>query len=108
MPRGVPGPVVSRIKAKKRPRGKPFPKGHKSGGRPKGVRNKFTGELKAAILNGVHSANPKGLEAWITALAKDTPTSAAALLGRLIPVEQHHHGAVTLNVITGVPRPKDD
>jgi len=46
------------------------------------VRNKFTGDLKSAILDGVHNAHPEGLEFWITALATDTPTSAAALLGR--------------------------
>ena len=93
MPRGVPGPVKKT--EGKRSRRDNLPPGP-GPGRPKGVPNKFTGELKAAILDGIHNANPHGLQAWITLLATETPTSAAALLGRLIPVsmqgqvEQHH------------------
>ena len=98
MPRGVPGPVVRKqgtVTEPKKPKPGTFTKGHKRGGRPKGIPNKFTGELKRAILDGVHNANEKGLQAWVTALAKDTPTSAAALLGRLIPTNLE--GSVDVN-----------
>ena len=72
---------------KRKPRGKPFVKGGAPGpGRPKGALNKFTEELKAAILDGIHNAHPEGLQAWVTVLATDNPASAAALLGRLIPL----------------------
>jgi hypothetical protein len=55
-------------------------------GRPKGVPNKFTGELKEAILAGVNGSHKLGVSGFVLKLALDTPTSAAALLGRLIPV----------------------
>jgi hypothetical protein len=86
MPRGVPGPVILPKKGEKKPRGRPFTKGHKLGGRPKGVPNKFTGDLKEAILAGVNGSHPLGVSGFVLKLSVETPTSAAALLGRLIPV----------------------
>ena len=55
-------------------------------GRPKGVPNKFNGELKEAILAGVNGSHKLGVSGFVLKLSLDTPTSAAALLGRLIPV----------------------
>jgi hypothetical protein len=55
-------------------------------GRPRGVPNKFTGDLKEAILAGVNGSNKLGVAGFVCDLSLDTPTSAAALLGRLIPV----------------------
>ena len=93
MPRGVPGPVIGVKKAFKRPgaHGRPptkgsFTKGHKRGGRPKGSPNKFTGDLKEAILAGVNGSHEQGVAGFVFKLSLDTPTAAAALLGRLIPV----------------------
>ena len=84
MPRGVPGPVKKTRANTKRPDqiggGKPGP------GRPKGVCNKFTGELKQTILNAVNSAHPEGLHGFIRDTSMETPTAAFALVGRLIPV----------------------
>src|SRR6185437_14710342 len=88
MPRGVPGPVKqskpnNRGKGKRPDQiggGKPGP------GRPRGVPNKFTGELKEAILAGVNGSNKQGVAGFVLDLALETPTSAAALLGRLIPM----------------------
>jgi hypothetical protein len=86
MPRGVPGPVVIPKKGQKRGAKKAnagsFTAGHKRGGRPRGVPNKFTGELKEAILAGVNGANKLGVAGFVCDLAQDIPTSAAALLGR--------------------------
>ena len=91
----VADPVVG---VKKRPRKRPgargrpatkgsFKKGCAPGpGRPRGVPNKFTGDLKEAILAGVNGSNEQGVAGFVLDLALDTPTSAAALLGRLIPV----------------------
>jgi hypothetical protein len=42
--------------------------------------------LKEAILAGVNGANKSGVAGFVCDLAQDIPTSAAALLGRLIPV----------------------
>jgi len=55
-------------------------------GRPRGCPNKFTGDLKEAILAGVNGSNKQGVAGFVLDLSLDTPTSAAALLGRLIPV----------------------
>lgn len=92
MPRGVPGPVIKTALNRKGNRrgktkeptqiggGKPGP------GRPPGVPNKFTGDLKEAILAGVNGSHEQGVAGFVLKLSWDTPTSAAALLGRLIPV----------------------
>ena len=98
MPRGVPGPVSVK-KTQKKPRGKPFEKGCKAGpGRPRGVPNKFTGDLKEAILAGVNGSNPLGVAGFVCDLSQNTPTSAAALLGRLIPVSMAGTPHATLTV----------
>jgi hypothetical protein len=93
MPRGVPGPVIGVRKVKKRPGaiGRPatkgsFVKGHKRGGRPKGVRNKFTEDLKQVILDGLHNTNDEGLFGFVRDTAIETPTAGLSILGRLIPV----------------------
>ena len=98
MPRGVPGPVSVK-KTQKKPRGKPFEKGCKPGpGRPRGVPNKFSGDLKEAILAGVNGSNEQGVAGFVLDLCLDTPTSAAALLGRLIPVSMAGMLDTTLTV----------
>jgi hypothetical protein len=83
MPRGVPGPVA---KPKRKANKGSFTKERPGPGRPRGVPNKFTGELKEAILAGVNGSNEQGVAGFVLDLSLNTPTSAAALLGRLIPV----------------------
>jgi len=91
MPRDLPGPVTNvprSVSLKKRQRKAnkgSFTKERPGPGRPRGVPNKFTGELKEAILAGVNGSNPLGVAGFVCDLSQDTPTSAAALLGRLIP-----------------------
>ena len=97
MPRGVPGPV-NRKEGKKKPRGGPFPKGHKLGGRPKGVPNKFSGQLKEALLSAFNGAHPDGLASWVLQEAKANPKAGLALLGRLIPVSTEGTLDTTLTV----------
>src|SRR5580704_6940382 len=95
MPRGVPGPVLGVKKTARigknpnmvRPKrpdqiggGKPGP------GRPKGVRNKFTEDLKQVILDGLHNTNDEGLFGFVRDTAIETPTAGLSILGRLIPV----------------------
>ena len=60
--------------------------------------NKFTGDLKEAILAGVNGSNPLGVAGFVLDLSLDTPTSAAALLGRLIPVSMAGALDATLTV----------
>src|SRR3984957_16672140 len=91
MPRGVPGPV--KIGVKKTPGKRLATKGsftkenpRPGPGRPRGVPNKFTGDLKEAILAGVNGSHTLGVAGFVLKLSLDTPPSAAALLGRLIPV----------------------
>jgi hypothetical protein len=92
MPRGLPGPVtnvprpVSLKKRQRKANKGSFTKERPGPGRPRGVPNKFTGELKEAILAGVNGSNKQGVAGFVLDLSLDTPTSAAALLGRLIPV----------------------
>jgi hypothetical protein len=62
------------------------------------VPNKFTGELKEAILAGINGANKLGVAGFVCDLAQDIPTSAAALLGRLIPVNMAGALDATLTV----------
>src|ERR1700729_615231 len=92
MPRDLPGPVtnvprpVSLKKRQRKANKGSFTKERPGPGRPRGVPNKFTGELKEAILAGVNGSNKQGVAGFVLDLSVDTPTSAAALLGRLIPV----------------------
>jgi len=62
------------------------------------VPNKFTGELKEAILAGVNGSNKQGVAGFVLDLSLNTPTSAAALLGRLIPVSTEGTLDTTLTV----------
>jgi hypothetical protein len=50
------------------------------------VRHPYLLELKEAILAGVNGSNKQGVAGFVLDLSLNTPTSAAALLGRLIPV----------------------
>jgi hypothetical protein len=72
----------------------------RQGSRDRGVPNKFTGDLKQAILAAFNGAHPEGLAHWVCDQAQDNPTSAMALLGRLIPVsmegEIDHTHTVTI------------
>ena len=91
MPRDLPGPVtnvprpVSLKKRQRKANKGSFTKERPGPGRPRGVPNKFTGELKEAILAGVNGSNPLGVAGFVLDLSLDTPTSAAALLGAAHP-----------------------
>jgi hypothetical protein len=88
MPRGIPGPVVDGPK-KKANKGT-FTKERPGPGRPKGVPNKFTQDLREAILAGINGSHPDGITGFVQALAMESPTAAAALLGRFVPLQTEH------------------
>lgn len=104
MPRDLPGPVtnvprpVSLKKRQRKANKGSFTKERPGPGRPRGVPNKFTGELKEAILAGVNGSNKQGVAGFVLDLSLNTPTSAAALLGRLIPVSTQGTLGATLTV----------
>ena len=86
MPRDLPGPVtnvprpVSLKKRQRKANKGSFTKERPGPGRPRGVPNKFTGELKEAILAGVNGSNKQGVAGFVLDLSLNTPTSAAALV----------------------------
>jgi hypothetical protein len=61
-------------------------------GRPKGVPNKTTTQLKEAILGaatdvGEDGEGKKGLVGYLTTLAKAEPKAFASLLGKVLPLQ---------------------
>lgn len=59
-------------------------RGKKTGGRKKGIPNKFTGELREMILNALAGAG--GVE-YLKARAVDTPGPFLALVGKVLPLQ---------------------
>ena len=62
------------------------------------MRHPYLLELKEAILAGVNGSNKQGVAGFVLDLSLNTPTSAAALLGRLIPVSTQGALDATLTV----------
>ena len=80
-----------------------FKKGRKGGpGRPKGVQNAVTREVKEMILNALAKA---GGEAYLVRRAKKNPNAFLALLGKVLPLQVTGEGGgpleVTHKVTTG-------
>lgn len=61
-----------------------FPKGHKLSGSRKGIPNKVTADVKAAILEAFEEA---GGVKYLTAVARDNPQTFCALLGKVLPTQ---------------------
>ncbi|WP_369722918.1 hypothetical protein AB8Z38_02320 [Bradyrhizobium sp. LLZ17] len=69
---------------------KKFKPGERPVGRAKGTQNKFTRELKEAIITAAElskHSKKKGLVGYVTYLADDKPGLFASLLSRLIPLQ---------------------
>lgn len=58
--------------------------GVKTGGRQKGTPNKFTGELRAAILGALEDV---GGQRYLVKIAKENPAVFCALLGKVLPMQ---------------------
>jgi hypothetical protein len=74
---------VSEKITKKKPRGKPF-NGQPGPGRPKGVPNKQTREIKEMLMQSLEDAG--GAE-YFRQLAETNSSAYASLLGKIIPAE---------------------
>jgi hypothetical protein len=75
-------------------------------GRPKGVPNKLNASLREMILAALSDA---GGAAYLARQAEASPAAFLALLGRILPLQMagDEGGAVTIQVVTGVPRWND-
>src|ERR1700722_2802019 len=96
MPRGHPGPTVKPPasdnkpgeKRKLKPRGKPFEKGNRNGGRPKGSPNKISRDLKEAYLMAANLAGgEEGLVGYLkTQALQSNPSPFMPGLAKLLPL----------------------
>jgi len=75
---------VSEKITKKKPRGKPFDGSTPGPGRPAGVPNKQTKEIKEMLMQSLMDAG--GAE-YFTQLAESNSSAYASLLGKIIPAE---------------------
>lgn len=76
-------------------------------GRKAGTPNKVTATVRETFLKvfGELQSDPKAnLLVW----AQGNPTEFYKLSSKLIPVDMAVQGGLTLNVVTGVPRPADN
>ena len=79
-------------------------------GRPKGSVNKTTALLKDAILKAAENAGNKvgdaGLVSYLEQQAEENPGPFMALLGKVLPMQVtgEDGGAISIQVVTGVPR----
>lgn len=76
-------------------------------GRPKGVPNKLTGDVKAMILAALDEAGGKD---YLLKQSQENPTAFMTLIGKVLPmtVAGADGGPMAITVFTGVPRDGDD
>lgn len=72
-------------------------------GRPKGVPNKLTRDIKEMIVGALHA---KGGQKYLEQAADKNMAAFLALVGRVLPLQVSGEGggAIPIQVITGVPR----
>ena len=108
MPRGYRGTVPPSDKQpgekrKLKPRGKPFEPGNRNGGRPRGVPNKITRDIKEAYLAAANLAGGKdGLVGYLLQQARqDNPSPFMTGLSKLIPaqVEAKVDGSIIVELV---------
>jgi hypothetical protein len=82
--------------------------GKRSGaGRPKGAVSQETADIKAMVVGALQSV---GGEQYLAERARDQPVAFMNLVGRVLPhqISGDGTGAVTIQLITGVPDLDDD
>src|SRR4051794_25150385 len=75
--------------------------GERRGGRVKGTPNKLNASLREMILSALTKA---GGEAYLARCAVENPAPFLALLGRILPSQLEHSGAVAMDTPT-IDRP---
>ena len=80
--------------------------GHKTGGRQKGSLNKLSADIKAMIVGALEDVGGRD---YLAARALDAPAAFLTLVGKVLPLQMAGDGggAVTIEVVTGVPRWND-
>jgi len=80
--------------------------GHKTGGRQKGSLNKLSADIKAMIVGALEDVGGRD---YLAARALAAPAAFLALVGKVLPLQMAGDGggAVTIEVVTGVPRWND-
>lgn len=75
-------------------------------GRKPGVPNKLSGDVRAMILGALEGA---GGQAYLQRQADENPGAFMTLLGKVLPTQLTgaDGGSLTLQVVTGVPRPEE-
>lgn len=85
-------------------------RGNAGKGRPKGVPNKITADLRRAILEAAEAAGGKGGTAgYLTRQADENPAAFMTLLGKVLPttLAGDTSAPLVMQVLTGVPRSED-
>jgi len=95
--------TVKKTPGKRIGQGKPGP------GRPKGVQNKTTTQLKEAILEAAEKAGGReGLVGYLKEQAKENPASFMTLLGKVLPMQvEGGDKPIRFEAITLVPLTSD-
>jgi hypothetical protein len=77
--------------------------GERRGGRQAGTPYKISADLKAMILGALSDA---GGQDYLAKQAVESPAAFLTLIGKILPMQVagNEGGAVTIQVITGVPR----
>ncbi len=70
-------------------------------GRPKGIPNKITGDLKAMILGALAEG---GGQAWLVEQMTVSPAAFLTLIGKVLPLQVTGEGGGPVLIVTGVPR----
>lgn len=71
-------------------------------GRPKGVPNKVTTDLRTMVTEALTGVG--GVE-YLKQQAEENPAAFMALIGKSLPKDVSVNGGITVTVITGVPEP---
>lgn len=70
--------------------------GERRGGRQKGTPNKFTADVRQAIIAAFNSV---GGAQYLETVAKEDPRSFCTLLGKILPTEHTGEGGGPLNIV---------